>query len=315
MRRSEYLRPLVVLPILFSFLGACSGPRKNFPILDAHVHIQSLREAPSLLGAMDRLGIEKTILLASPAATFDPRSGGFRDYEANNREVLEIARRYPDRFLPFVTLDPLDPLKLEKFKQDLASGAQGLKLYTGHQIFHERPLDDPGMEEIYAFCESQKIPVIFHVNAGFFEEEFHAVLKKFPRMKVVCPHFCLSTIATDRFERLMENHPNLYTDLSFGPRKNLETALERFSRNPEKYRRLILRYQDRILFGTDAVVTSQPGRGEEWLLELGKVYRSLLEEKDYDDIRHARGRRKGLYLPAQILRKIYYSNIYQFIAK
>lgn len=315
MRRHEYLRYLLVLPTLFSFLTGCSAARKNLPILDAHVHIQSRQEAPLLLGTMDRLGIEKTILLASPAATFDPRAEGFRNYEANNREVLEIARQYPGRFLSFVTLDPRDPGKLEKFRRDLDAGARGLKLYSGHQIFHELALNDPGMEEVYAFCESQKIPVMFHVNAGFFEQEFQQVLRKFPRMKVVCPHFCLSTIATDRFERLMENHPNLYTDLSFGPRKNLEAALDRFSRNPGKYRRLILRYQDRILFGTDAVVTSQSGRGGEWFFELGSTYRSLLEEKDYGDIRYARGRRRGLHLPAQVIRKIYHSNLYQFIAK
>lgn len=303
---------LILIPPSFSFAAS----KSDLAIINAHEHIESIREAPKLLRAMDRLGIQKTVLLGSPSATFDPGASGFGGYEANNEEVLEIARRYPDRFIPFVTLDPSDVGKLEKLKGYLIRGAKGLKLYSGHRIFHDRVLNDESMGEVYSFCEERQIPIVFHINAGYFEEEFRSVLQSHPRLKVVCPHFCLSSIAWQRFERLMKDFPNLYTDLSFGVERYLGPALRRFSRKPQNYQRLVEKFQDRILFGTDAVVTGDPEKTEEWLYEVGRAYRELIEEKEYETLVFgAPERLKGLELSREIQKKVYSLNFYQLVSK
>ena len=296
----------------FVFSGS---PSTGLWIVNVHEHIQSRQLVPKLLGVMNQQGILKSVLLGSPSATLHgaQEKENFEKYEENNQEILQIAKDHPDRFIPFVTLDPRDPRKLEKFKQDLTRGAQGLKLYSGHVIFHDLPLNDPSMDSVYAFCESKKIPIMLHVNAGYYLAEFEGVLNQYPRLKVICPHFCLSTIATDRFERLMDQHPNLYTDLSFGSLDYLMPALFRFSKEPEKYRKLILKYQDRIFFGVDAVVTDEPHQTLEWLNDLVQVYKDVLEKQFYTTPFYPFQSLRGLSLSKDILDKIYYRNYSQFI--
>ena len=110
----------------------------------------------------------------------------------------------------------------------------------------------------------------------------------------------------------MDTYPHLYTDMSFGFTDFLTAALRRFSRNPEKYRRLILKYQDRIFFGTDMVVTNAPYKTVDWLTQASRVYRDLLEKKEYSFFAIPNETLKGLYLDGKVLRKIYRTNFERF---
>lgn len=314
--RVSRFRPLAFLILFFASCQSFDPSRdlSRFSIISAHEHIASFEEVPKLLSVMERAGIAKTVLLGSPSKTFRPELHGFHDYDQNNDLVLEISRKNPDRFIPFVTIDPEDPEKLSKLKTFLAKGAKGLKLFSGHRVFHSLPLDDPGMESIYSYCEQNKIPVIFHVNSGYYEKEFERVLDAHPTLKVLCPHFCLSSIASDRFERLMSRYPNLYTDLSFGMESYLSAALIRFSKDSEKYRKLIRQYQDRILFGTDAVLDGHLRKDSQWLGKIFKTYRSLIEETSYETFLIPGRKLNGFGLKEKTIRKIYESNFNQFIS-
>ncbi len=262
---------------------------------------------------MKRNDVVKTVILGSPEATFSGGKQEFYGEEKNNQEVLKIAKTYPEKFIPFPTLNPHDPQKLEKFKGYLQEGAKGLKLYSGHVMFHDVPLDDPAMLPVYEFCEKNKIPVLFHVNVGYYQKEFESVLQKFPRLKVICPHFCLSTIRSERFEYLMDRYPHLYTDLSFGDIQFLKEALLRFSKNPEKYKELILKYQDRIFFGTDMVVTDVSYKSADWLIQVTRGYRDLLEKESYSFFVMEGFTLRGLNLKRGVLEKIYRKNFERFL--
>jgi predicted TIM-barrel fold metal-dependent hydrolase len=168
------------------------------------------------------------------------------------------------------------------------------------------------MTPVYAFCEKNNIPVMFHVNAGYYQEEFESVLRHFPRLKVICPHFCLSTIRSDRFEYLMQNFPQLYTDVSFGYMDFLVPALLRFSKDPERYRNIILKYQDRIFFGTDMIVSGNPVKTVDWLTQVAEVYRDYLEKTEYRFFAVPDQTLRGLHLERAVLEKIYYKNFDRF---
>ena len=294
---------------------ACAAKDETFQIINAHEHVQNIEVVPKYLKAMEENGIVKTVLLGSSEATLYSGHTGFDAWEKNNEEILEIAKAYPGRFIVFPTIDVRDPAKLEKLKDYLARGGKGLKLYSGHTIFHDRPLDDPSMLPVYATCEKNKVPILFHVNAGYYEQEFERVLLKFPQLKVICPHFCLSTIKTVRFEYLMDTYPQLYTDISFGFIGYLQDALLRFSRNPEKYRQLIIKYQDRILFGTDMVVTDANYKTTEWLASVTRGYRDVLEKETYAFFGVEFKTLKGLRLDKKVLEKIYSKNFERFFGK
>lgn len=286
--------------------------RNKTSIINAHEHFQSIENVPKFLEAMKRNGVEKTVILGSPEATILSGRKGFFGEEKYNLEVLKIASTYPEHFIAFPTINVRDPAKLEKLKQYLAMGGKGLKLYSGHTFFYEMPLDDPTIMPVYEFCEKNQIPILFHVNLGYYETEFENILKKFPRLKVICPHFCLSTIETDRFERFMDTYPNLYTDISFGFIDFLKAGLLRISKDPEKIRQLVLKYQDRIFFGTDMVVTSAGYKTADWLAQVTRAYRDLLEKEEYQFFALEGQRLRGFHLDKKVLKKIYRTNFERF---
>lgn len=279
-----------------------------FEIINAHEHFQSQNEVPKFLKAMKQNGVVKTVILGSPEATILTGRQGFFGEEKYNEEVLKIANDYPENFIAFPTINVKDPQKLEKLKDYLQRGGKGLKLYGGHSLFHDLPLDDAAMMPVYHYCEQNQVPILFHVNAGKFQEEFETVLKKFPRIKIICPHFCLSTIAVDRFEHLMDTYPHLYTDLSFGYIDFLKAGLLRISKDPEKYRNLIIKYQDRIFFGTDMVVTNAKYKTVEWLSGVTRAYRDMLEKEQYSFFGTGPVTLRGLHLDRPVLEKIYRKN-------
>ncbi len=308
---------LLISRILFGAnlpLEAGSKKDQEFQILNAHEHIQSIQEVPRFLEAMKQNGIVKTVILGSSDATFILGGKGFKGWEENNLEIIRIANEHPDQFLAFPTLDSKDPAKLQKLQSYLQKSARGLKLYSGNKLFHNQPLDAPSMFEVYAYCEKQNVPIMFHVNAGYFQNEFENVLKRFPGLKVICPHFCLSTIKSERFEYLMDTYPHLYTDASFGYMDFLTAGLRRFSKNPEKYRALVTKYQDRILFGTDMVVTSAEGKTADWLSQVARAYRDVLEKEQYTFFILPGETLRGLHLDRKILQKIYHDNFIRFFS-
>jgi len=256
-------------------------------IIDVHEHIRSVEDVPKMLAAMDAVGIGKTCLLGSSlfTLTLNPKVG-FAHYDENNEQLMKIREQYPGRFEAWPTIDPLDPQKLEKFKVFIERGAQGLKLYIGHgyiikktnkYIFHTVAIDDPRMMPVYRYCTENFIPVVLHVQpdrklAPGFLEEFIAVLMEFPDMKIVCPHFMLSSKSPKRLGELLDTFPNLYSDVSFGHDDFLLPSLKRISEKPDNYRQILAKYPTRFMFSTDLVVTDEPIKTQEWIQDRFQAY-------------------------------------------
>lgn len=106
----------------------------------------------------------------------------------------------------------------------------------------------------------------------------------------------------DWVEQMLAQYPNVYAE--FGAR---EAAL---GRQPRRTRRLLLGYQDRILFGTD----------EEPSLEMYRNYFRWLETAD-ESFQHVgfpsshRWNIYGLDLPDNVLEKIYRLNAEKLLAE
>ncbi|MBI9069213.1 MAG: amidohydrolase family protein [Salinivirgaceae bacterium] len=94
-------------------------------------------------------------------------------YATQLHEVLEIKKYYPDNFFPFISVDPrsrsgqnlvnwIDYYFTHGVKSNLSdeiiSFGAGIKLYPAHGFF---PFD-PGLDELYAYAEKNKIPLMFH---------------------------------------------------------------------------------------------------------------------------------------------------------
>lgn len=298
-------------------------------IVDVHEHIRSLEDAPKMLQAMDAVGIGKTCLMGSSlfTLTLNP-SVGFTHYDENDDQLLQICKQYPGRFEAWPTIDPRDPEKLEKFKGYVARGAQGLKLYLGHgftvkktnkYMFHTIAMDDPQMMPVYKYCTDNFIPIVLHVQPdrklgpGFLEE-FVAVLMEFPAMKVVCPHFMLSSKSPKRLQELLDTFPNLYSDVSFGHDDFFLPALKRISEKPEGYTAILEKNPTRFMFSTDLVVTDEAIKTVEWIQCRFQAYIDFLTKDTYTTPLVPGQTMRGLNLPPALLDRIFHKNYEDFIA-
>lgn len=301
--------------------------RSEHLIRDVHEHIQSLEYAPIYLEMMDELGIKSMCLMGSSKFTLTLNEKyGFTQYDENDEELLKIVKAYPGRFEAWVTLNPVDPDKLSKLQDYVARGATGVKLYTGHgyvtssgaYMFHPVAMDDPGMLPVYAWCQENYVPVCIHVNpfAGKkgFAEEFVAVLTRFPDLKVVCPHFVLSTIQSSRLREFLNTFPNLYTDVSFGD-AYVGDGLKRISKSPKKYQKIFTDYPDRIMFAADLVLTPGATKTRQWVREQLTAYLDLLTKRTYTTPIIPNVELNGLNLPANIVERVLYKNYEDFVAK
>ena len=119
-------------------------------------------------------------------------------------------------------------------------------------------------------------------NGNKYLDEFAHVREMYPDMKVICPHFCLMSKKLSQLEILMEEFPNLYTDMSFGYIEYTAAGFKRFSKSVEKFRPFVELYQDRIFFGTDQVITDVKTKNHpEFLEEVFSAYMEILTEPQF----------------------------------
>ena len=305
----------------------------DYPVINGHDHLYRQRHLANYLPAADRLGIEKTVFVASSAATLlGPENGeADADMEWNTREILAAAKANPGKIIAFATVHPGDPEKLAKLKQYVAEGVQGLKLYTGHGMFHDRALDAPEMDEIYAYCQAERLPILWHVRLDQYEGEFTRVMDKYPDLIVVVPHygvlFYRPAVMARQIPPLLEKYPHLYFDTSFGTRSILVHGLEIVSADPNVFRNLFTAYPNRFIFGTDMVVTGNTEKTEAWVAAVIRACRDMFEKDRYTFYMAAEGspyalaranntygRLRGLNLPPQLLERVYHKNLEAILA-
>jgi predicted TIM-barrel fold metal-dependent hydrolase len=230
-------------------------------------------------------------------------------------------------------------------------GARGLKLlktlglYLRERI-DEGPLvavDDRRFDPMWEACAALNMPVFMHVSdpEAFFlptdaNNERYEELARHPDWSFYGPEFPSNAELIAARDRLIARHPKTTFALMHvgNGAENLEAVsacLDRFpntvvdisarigelGRQPRTARRFFERYQDRILFGTDAVPSPYGDDVPQQLFgdALYEIYYRFLETDDeYFDYAPAetppQGRWSiyGLDLPDAILRKVYHDN-------
>lgn len=229
------------------------------------------------------------------------------------------------------------------------AGARGLKvlktlgLYLREGVF-KGPLvkiDDPRFDSMWETCGSLGIPVAIHVSdpeAFFlpinrfnerFEElnnhpdwSFHdhdfpsnaellearnRVLARHPKTQFVVLHVGNNAENLPYVGECMDRFPNMHVELA--------ARIGELGRQPRMSRKFFEKYQDRILFGTDAIPNRTDTPQQAFNDQLYEIYYRFLETEDeYFDYAPApvppqgRWRIYGLDLPYGILKKVYFEN-------
>ena len=300
--------------------------------------------ASELLPVMDAVNLATMVNLTGGVG------GGLADsikrYQAAHpgRFVTFTEPRYAQINEPKYPRDQADDLGRAK-----QAGAHGLKvlktlgLYLREQIT-SGPLvkiDDTRFDPMWEACGGLGIPVAIHVSdpeAFFlptdrfnerFEElnnhpnwSFHGkdfpsnrellearnrVLARHPKTQFVTLHVGNNAENLGYVSECLDKYPNMHLEIG--------ARIGELGRQPRASRTFFDRYQDRILFGTDAVPYGRETPQQVFGEELYRIYFRFLETEDeYFDYAPAptppqgRWRIYGLGLPEPILRKVYRDN-------
>ena len=243
----------------------------------------------------------------------------------------------------------------EEVARAKAAGARGVKVLKTLGLFLREPLgtgklvkvDDPRFDPMWEACGALGLPVAIHVadpEAFFlptdrynerYEElsnhpdwSFHG--RDFPpfqelleaRNRVLARH-PKTTFVVLHVGNHAENLAAVGENLDRFPNMNVELGarIGELGRQPRTSRRFFERYQDRILFGTDAVPGGHETPQQVFGDELYRIYYRFLETEDeYFDYAPApvppQGRWQiyGLGLPEAILKKVYQDNAVRVLA-
>ena len=196
-----------------------------------------------------------------------------------------VRLRVPDG-IPLGTIHPDDPDLMEAVDEALLGyGFHGFKFHINVQRFFP---DDPRVLPVYQRLFDLDRLLLIHVGTAPWPNgfdgypRFERVMDMFPNLKVVVAH--MGSFETRRFFGLMERCPNLYLDttMAFAPIRHeyrkIDTRLNRISVPNDD----LLRWQDRIVFGSDFPNLPYPYEEERdalWLRDLPPaVYRKIFHD-------------------------------------
>lgn len=313
--------------------------KPKFPVIDIHNHLRNLDETEDYLKVMDEAGVWKVVSL-------DGRSAD--DFYIEHLRVSHSFSK--ERLIVFFTPDfskidepNFGEREAEKLEHAVELGCRGLKIFKslGLTLKDESgqvvPVDDPRIDPIWAKCGELGIPVLIHISDpkafftpvdrynerydelgerphwAFYGDEFpdkedildqrNRVIVRHPNTTFIATHMANLPEELGRVSMWLEKYPNMYVDI--------DARISELGRQPYTARRFMIKYQDRVLFGTD----TRPN------LEAYQVYYRFLETDDEyilaDPSHHRQGRWRiyGLYLPDDVLEKIYNKNALKIFAQ
>ncbi len=122
------------------------------------------------------------------------------------------------------------------------------------------------------------------------------VIARHPKTTFICAHFANNPEDLAAVGRWLDNYPNMYVDV--------DARISELGRQPYTARKFFLKYQDRIMFGTDTAPNRDAYR---------MYYRFLETDDEYFDCASGHHRQGfwmiyGLFLPEDVLKKIYHKN-------
>ncbi len=127
------------------------------------------------------------------------------------------------------------------------------------------------------------------------------LLQLHPDLKVVGAHLGSMEVDVDQIAQRFDKYPNFAVDTA----ARVDYLM---MQKPEKVRAFLIKYQDRVIYGTDNVLFP-PDKTEsalrEWTARYARDWKYFSGDAD---VKFAQGTTKGLHLPQDVLRKLYHDN-------
>jgi predicted TIM-barrel fold metal-dependent hydrolase len=319
----------------------------DIPVTDGHIHFPHYRLAGDLLSVLREGRIARANLVATPDLQSINQNPAVLYFKACHPDCTYICGALDYAQALAGTLPPAKALAAQV--ERLAEiGFDGLKMVEGKPVVRRMvpfPFDGPEMAGLWAALEERDMPLVFHVadpeefwdpalcpdwaraQGWFYGDgsypskeglyaEVERVLARHPRLKVAFAHFYFLSANLPRAAAFLDAHPNVCLDLTPG----IEMYVN-FSRDPDAARTFFLKYQDRLIYGTDigaeAFFESDSPHldmgdslGRTWI-----VRRFLEGEGEFaapPELGHGLGMDcgllRGIALPKEVLEKVYHTN-------
>jgi predicted TIM-barrel fold metal-dependent hydrolase len=310
--------------------------RPKFPVIDYHNHLDA-QEPREVLRIMDECGIERIVNITMHTG----------------ETALEMIRKFhsaaPDRFATYGWMDWGDVQSAGFFKRSVdrlerlvEQGACGLKIWkdlgttTRDADGSLLRIDDERLHPLYEKAAELRVPIMYHIadpDAFFLPidatNERYEELAAHPEWSYYGSHFGKLELLAQRdrviarhrkttfvgahvaehpedlayVSKLLEANPNLQVDIG--------ARCAELGRQPYTARNFFLKFADRILFGTDLIPE----------VNMYRLHYRFLETRDeyfeYPSHASRQGRWNiyGLYLPEDVLRKVYRDNAGRLLDK
>jgi predicted TIM-barrel fold metal-dependent hydrolase len=319
----------------------------KFPVFDAHNHLGldfgggwDARPAGELVDVLDQASVRYFVDL----------DGGWGE-DILERHLDHFKAAYPERFFHYAGVDwsawreqgsRFGAYAAARLRAQVRRGAEGLKIWKGLGLTvtddqgQLARVDDPRLDPIWQTAAELDLPVTIHVAdpVAFFDpvdahNERWDELGVHPDWRFTSPPFPPFLSIMDGLARLVERHPQTtfiaahvgcYAEnltwvgelLDRCPNFHVDLAarLGELGRQPYSARRFFLQYADRILFGIDLPADVNTYR----------IYYRFLETDDeyfnydtQDPPSQGRWAIYGLFLPDEVLQKVYHGNAERLI--
>ena len=236
---------------------------------------------------LDEAGVDKSVLFL---ADYGLRMGeGVFSVYGENLINAELARRYPERIIPYFGIDPRRPGAAEAFEQAVKEqGVKGLKLHPAVGYFpHDRVV-----YPLYEICVSHGLPVTLHCGpmpspllSRYTQPlQFDDVAADFPQLTMILAH--AGQELWPEALSVARTKPNIYLELSMW--QSRIKFIDEFVFAIARMRDTI--GIERILWGSDFPGLRRAMSLKEWvgvfrrLPALGGEYGHPFDDKDVDAI-------------------------------
>ena len=317
-------------PVVVNNIPTTFVERAKFPIIDMHSHdyVESAEDIAEWVKVMDAVGVQHTAIMHC--------SWIGRPFE----EVVELYAPYKDHFRFWCCFDYTDMTPegiekacelLERYHHELGAVGVGELGDKGEGDTYARPvegkdihIDDPRIRPLIQKAGELKMPISIHIaepywmylpmdetNDGLVNavtwhvdttncygynrlmETFETAVRENPNTLFIACHYLNMSHDWPRLGALLDKYPNMYVDISARVAESAHT--------PRATREFLIKYQDRVLFGTDNGMDASMYQTIFRVLETNDEHFYVPEFGYHWAL-------SGFNLPDEVLKKIYHDN-------
>jgi predicted TIM-barrel fold metal-dependent hydrolase len=162
-------------------------PLNDILIIDNHVHpefngwgFQPVGFADDIIRVMDKLGIDISCIChcASLGA----------DFTWGNDRVGGMLEKYPDRFVGYVTINPLYPDMIRPELERCFAKYKGFIGIKIHPYTHDRPMSHKNYRAVYEYAAENNLCILSHTYNPGDVSTTGKLAEEFPNVKFIMAH-------------------------------------------------------------------------------------------------------------------------------